>query len=182
MTFFYDGHRCMHEALHFKSTSFDRPDEYEFYFEKKLETLNEVDINVNMYTIYGLWSHLRLLHEEFPNIQHVNFIVDKKSFKNLEYFYSEKLFSLPNELPFTTSGSEEILNAKCKDKMLLEHYMENINYLYNGISYHNETIDVYENTEGDYYQWFLSLNKYYKDFTYEKYLTIVRENFIGDKL
>lgn len=182
MKFFYDGHRCMHEALHFKSTSYNKPDEYECYFEKKLETLSELDVNVNMYTIYGLWNHLNLLKVEFPNIQHINFIVDTSSFKNLEYFYDETLFALPDDLNFTTTGSDDIWNAKCKDNMSLDHYKENINYLCNGISYHNETIDVYENTESDYYQWFLSLNKYYKDFTYEKYLTIVKANYIGDKL
>lgn len=182
MTFFYDGHRCMHEALHFKSTSYNRPDEYEFYFEKKLETLSEISININMYTIYGLWSHLRLLKEEFPNINHINFIVDKSSYKNLEYFHSESLFALPEKLDFTTTGSEEIINAKCKEKMPVEHYISNINHLCNDITYHNESFDVYENNEGDYYQWYLSLNKYYKDFTYEKYLTIVKANFIGDKL
>lgn len=182
MTFFYDGHRCMHEALHFKSTSFDRPDEYEVYFETKLSKLKEISININMYTIYGLWCHLDLLQEEFPNITHLNFVVDTTSFKSLEYFHDENLFALPNDLNFTTTGSEEIINSRRKSSMPMEHYMNNINYLCNNITYHNETIDVYENPEGDYYQWFLSLNKYYKDFTEEKYLQIVKENFIGDKL
>lgn len=182
MIFFYDGHRCIHEALHFKSTSYERPDEYEFYFENKLAKLSEINININMYTIYGLWSHLELLKKEFPNINHVNFIVDKTSYKNLEYFHCESLFALPEKLQFTSTGSEEILNAKCKDKMPIEHYMSNVKYLCDGVTYHNETIDVYENAEGDYYQWYLSLNKYYKAFTKERYLQIVEQNFIGDKL